>query len=149
MNSSTATTVLNNRNSMFTNYDTSKVFIRKCNFETGNFANDGYDDVTLGMGTLMGRISATGDLTPLVSGASDGSQYPVGILAENLVVEAGNEATINICIEGEVDSSKLILDAGDTLSTVIDGRQLRDRINADTLGIKLTYVDELSGTDNQ
>lgn len=146
---SSAENVVNTRNQSFTNYDSSKVFVRINQTETGNFVNDTYDAITLEMGTLIGRNSTTGDLLPLASGASDGSQYPVGVLMENLVVEAGDEATITIVTEGEVDESMLILDGSDTLETVISGRQLRDRINADTLGVKVTSVDELSDYDNQ
>ena len=146
---SSAETTENTRNQMFTNYDSGVVFPRIEQTESGNFTNDTYDDVTLLGGTIMGRVSATGDLVPLASGATDGSQYPVGALMQPLIIEAGNEATITIVTEGEIDQNKIILDGSDTLQTVISGRQLRDRINGDTLGLKITYVDELSGYDNQ
>ena len=141
--------VLNNSNSSFTNYDRSNVFLKDNKFEEGNVVNDTYDDVTLEIGTLMGRNSTTSKLQVLKSAAVDGSQYPVGALAETVTVLAGDEITTTVCTSGEMASDKLILDGSDTLLTVIDGRQLQDRINGDTLGLKLTSVDELSKLDNQ
>jgi hypothetical protein len=34
-------------------------------------------------------------------------------------------------------------------TTIIDGRLLRDRIGADTVGVRLVTTDELSGHDNE
>jgi hypothetical protein len=141
--------VLLTRNQSITNYDRSNVFLRDNLFEAGSFENDTYDDITLEIGTLMGRNATTSKLQVLASGSSDGSQYPVGVLAETLTILAGDEANIQVCVGGEVAKDKLILDGSDALTTVIDGRQIQDRIAGDTLGIKLVTVDELSGFDNQ
>lgn len=146
---SSAETTLQTRNQMFTNYDSSKVFIRIKQTEHGEFTNDTYDDVTLLAGTLMGRVTASSQLIPLASGASDGSQLPVGVLMESLIVAAGDTANVAVVVEGEVDESMLILDGSDTLDTVVASRRLRDLIPASTLGIKITSVDELSNFDNQ
>jgi len=141
--------VLLTRNQSITNYDRSNVFLRDNLFEAGTFENDTYDDITLEIGTLMGRNATTSKLQVLASGSSDGSQYPVGVLAETLTILAGDEANIQVCVGGEVAKDKLILDGSDELTTVIDGRQIQDRIAGDTLGVKLVTVDELSGFDNQ
>lgn len=133
---------------LISNRDTSKMFLFGNSFEGGTVeAPD--DDLVLAGGTLMGRVSATGMLVPLESGASDGSQYPVGVLATNYAIAYGEEKEVKICTAGEIDSSFLVLQGADTLETVIDGRQLRDRIAADTVGLILRSVDQLSDFDNQ
>ena len=85
----------------------------------------------------------------MVSGAGDGSQIPVGVLTQTITVEAGETASIYVCTGGEVAEEKVILDTGDTLETVIDGRQLRDRIASDTVGIVLVAGTEMTQVDNQ
>jgi hypothetical protein len=131
-----------------TKYDTAKIFLFDNRFESGNVNNDDYEDLELEAGTLMGRVSATGNLVPLASAASDGSQYPVGILAGNYTIADGDTQEVRVCTAGEVDASRIIFDGSDDLDTVVDGRQLRDRIGADTVGIVLRNVDQLSEFDN-
>lgn len=145
---STATTRNRTRNQMTTDYDTSIIFLFSNKYIRGSVTNSEYDDLTLEAGALMGRISATGELAAHDSGASDGSQFPVGVLAESVEILAGDSATVSICVSGEVAQEKLLLASGDTLDTVISGRQLRDRIGADTVGIALIQTEELSGFDN-
>lgn len=131
-----------------TKYDTSKLLIFGNSFESGDVNNEDYEDLVIPIGTLMGRISATGLLTPLTSGASDGSQYPVGVAVGNYTIADGDTVSVRICTAGEIDSSKVIFQGSDDLDTVVDGRQLRDRIGADTVGLILRTVDELSEYDN-
>jgi len=131
-----------------TKYDNSKLLLLNNEFESGQVNNSDYDDLVMPLGTLMGRISATGLLIPLDSSATDGSQYPVGVLVADYTVADGDTEDVRIVTAGEIDESKLVLTTGDTLSTVIDGRQLRDRIGADTVGLILRTVDELSEFDN-
>ncbi len=131
-----------------TNYDTSKTFIWNNRFDNGTFTAAA--DIVLPMGTVMGRISATGKLIQCKSDASDGSQYPVGILAEEYTVANGVSKTVSICIGGDVASEKIVFaKAGDTLETVIEDRRFRDRLSGDTLGIKIVVSTELTGNDNQ
>lgn len=147
---STATNVLNTSNQAITNFDTTKVFLRDNKFETGTFTNDdSYDDVTLVGGTLLGRISATNKLVPHSSSASDGSQFPVGILAHTITVQESDDAELTFCTAGEVAAGKLILASGDTLATVISGRTINDRIKSDTAGVILVGADQLTAFDNQ
>lgn len=127
----------------------SKTFIFGNKYITGSYNNAGYDSVTLAEGTVMGRIHATGNVVPLQSDAVDGSQIPLGILKGTRTVEAGDTVDLLICIAGEVVESKIVLTkTGDTLNTVISARRLRDRINGDTMGIKLVGGDELTAYDN-
>jgi hypothetical protein len=136
-------------NPLITNYDRSKTFVWNPRTEVGNYTNSGYDDVTLAKGTLMGRIASSNLLTPLTSGASDGSQFPVGVVLADTVVASGDTAEITICVAGDVDENKLVFQGSDTLATVVSSRTLRDRIGADTVGIKLVGGNQLTGFDNQ
>jgi Bacteriophage lambda head decoration protein D len=132
-----------------TNYDTSKIFIWNNRYETGTYTNPTGAEVSLLAGTLMGRVATTQKLKPCVSSASDGSQFPVGILADDYAVDYGESATVTICISGDVAEGKVILGGSDTLSTVVSSRSLRDRIAADTMGIKLVSSTEMTAEDNQ
>lgn len=136
-------------NPLITNFDRSKTFVWNARTETGNYTNSTYDDVTLLKGTLMGRISASGLLVPLTSGASNGSQFPVGIILADTTIVAGDTAVVTIVVAGDVVSSKIIFQGSDTLQTVVSSRRLVDRIGADTVGIKLVGDNQLTGQDNQ
>lgn len=141
---------IQNQNMLRVNSDTSKIFVFNNRFSTGESkANSTYDDATWLQGTLLGRVSATGKLVPLVSSAVDGSQYPVGILAEDSIIPAGDSATLTFCVAGDVVEDKVVLNEGDTMDTAISGRTIKDRIGADTVGIKLVGNDELTGFDNE
>jgi len=136
-------------NPLITNFDTSKTFVWNVRTATANYTNSTYDDVTLQQGTLMGRISSSGLSVPLTSGASDGSQFPLGVLLEDTTIEAGDTQELTIAVAGDVVESKILLQGSDTLNTVISGRRIRDRIGADTVGIKLVGADQMTGLDNQ
>jgi hypothetical protein len=136
-------------NPLITNFDTSKTFVWNVRTATANYTNSTYDDVTLQQGTLMGRISSSGLIVPLTSGASDGSQFPLGVLLEDTTIEAGDTQELTIAVAGDVVESKILLQGSDTLNTVISGRRIRDRIGADTVGIKLVGADLMTGIDNQ
>lgn len=147
---STIDTIDNTDNQMTTNYDVSKIFIWGNRFVGAQYNNDGYAPVTIAEGTVMGRIKTTGKVIPLESDATDGSQYPVGILQRTITVDEGDTVIVDICIAGDVAQEKVILvKDGDTLETVIDNRQIRDRITGDTMGIKLVPGTEQTGFDNQ
>ena len=147
---SSASQPINTGQQMTTNYDVSKTFIWGSRTQTESYNNGSYDPVTLAEGTVMGRVSATGKVVPLQSDASDGSQYPVGILINPHTVDEGDDASVAICVGGDVVEDKVVLvKVGDTLDTVISGRRIRDRLNADTLGIKLIPSTEMTGYDNQ
>ncbi len=149
MSGSSNEQVLNTGQQAITNYNTTKIFVGNNRFENGQYVNSSYDDVTLPGGRLMGRIKTSGKLVPHNSSATDGSQYPVGILNENHVVEAGDTAQVSICIAGDVVESQVVLYGSDLMSTVIDDKQIRDRIASDTVGIILVGGDELTDYDNQ
>ena len=147
---SKVTNVLDNDNSQFNNYDSSKIFVGENQYEVGSYTNDEYADSPLEAGTLMGRVASSGKLIQLKSNATDGSQFPVGILTQDHTVAGGDTINATICVAGRVVEDKDVLEAGDSLETIIDSwRRLRDHIASDTVGIKLVPSTELTATDNQ
>jgi hypothetical protein len=142
--------VQNNDNHGIMNINSpAKIFIWDNKYFTGSYTNDTYDPITLTAGTLLGRVSATQKLIPLASGASDGSQFPVGVLAETITIADGDTSNLSVCNFGSVVEQLVILDGSDTMNTVISGKSIRDRIASDTMGIKLVSQDQLTGYDNQ
>lgn len=139
-------------NQLFTNYDNSKIFVWDNRYSKGTFeyTNNNVTTVTFAAGTLLGRIAATDILVPLTSGAVDGSQYPVGVLAEDISVEYGESYSeiAAFCIYGDVVESKVLFQGSDAMDTVVSARTLRDRIAGDTSGIRLIPSTDLTGTDN-
>lgn len=143
-------TVINQAvNTLHVDYDFQKIFVFNNRFKEDTFLNASGGPLDFAGGILVGRVTASGKLVPLVSGAVDGSEIPVGILKTEIVqLGAGLDQLVNICIAGDVVRDKVILDGGDTLDSVVDGRPLKDRINADTMGIKLVDNFELTDVDN-
>lgn len=140
--------VLNTGQQATTNYDVSKIFLWNNRFESGEVQNSTYDDLTLPMGRLMGRVTITGKLKAHNSSNTDGSEYPIGVLNQEHIIEAGETKTVSICISGDVAEEKVVLYGSDLMSTAVDGRQIRDRIQSDSVGIILRTTDELTGYDN-
>lgn len=146
---SSQTIELNTGQQAIIHTNTSKIFVGRNRYEKANYTNSTYDPIELVVGTLMGRVSASGLIKPLASGASDGSQFPVGVLAETKTVDDGATEELYFCVEGDVVADQLIFNGSDTLETVVSSRRLRDRIGADTVGIKLiTQNTEMSEYDN-
>ena len=146
---STANEISKTSNTLYTDYDVSKIFVFSNRYEKGVLLNASGGVKTFNTGTLLGRVTASGKFVPVASGASDGSEIPVGILKTTVTELAdSSEKSVNICIAGDVVQGKVILDGSDTLDTVIDGRPIKDRIAADTMGIKLVKSSELTGFDN-
>jgi hypothetical protein len=145
---SEVTTTTNTNNQLTNNYDYSKIFLFGNQYENGSIENATGAAVTIPAGTLMGRIGATQLLTPLASAAVDGSQFPVGVLAQTVIIPATTTLEISIGISGDVAEEKIIFDGTDDLDTLVSARSLRDRIASDTMGIKLVASTELTGFDN-
>ncbi|HXP52182.1 MAG TPA: head decoration protein [Bacteroidia bacterium] len=139
----------NTGNQLTIDTNVAKIFVWGNRYTEGSYTNDSYADVQLPAGTLMGRVAATQALVPLASNASDGSQYPVGILAEDIFVAEGAQQDISICVLGDVVEDMIgFAHAGDNMDTLVSGRSLRDRIGADTVGIKILKSTEQTATDN-
>lgn len=131
-----------------TNYDVSKIFIWNNRYSKANFTNGTGSEVTLSKGLVLGRISASGLVKAFESAASDGSNQPLGILADDYKVGAGATVTVTYCDGGDVAVEKIILSGSDTLDTVVTGvGRVRDLIARNTT-IKLVAGTELTGYDN-
>lgn len=140
--------VENGTNFQHNQYNTNIIFLRDNKYTTEPYNNSTYADVTLTAGTLMGRIATTNYVVPVTSGASDGSQYPIGLVAEDVVISASSSAEIPLCTAGEVDEDSINFDsADDTLDTVLDSIRYKDRLKR--MGIIPVSGTELSAYDNQ
>ena len=142
-----ATVVSQTRNQLFVNYDLTTVFIWNNKYEIGSHTNVTGVEEILPLGTVLGKTAA-GVLQVLKSASADGSEIPVGILAENVTVAIGETLNLNYCIGGEVAAGELVLDGADTLSTIIDGKSIADRLQSDTLGIQVKVSTDLTAHDN-
>jgi hypothetical protein len=140
---------LDGTNQAINKYNTAKLFLWNNRYDKATFSNASGDTVTLAAGTLMGRIATTQKVVALDSSASDGSQFPVGILASDYIVEDGDSVDVTYCVAGDVAEELVILAYGDEFSTAISGRSIRDRIASDTVGIKLVTTEELTDFDNE
>lgn len=131
-------------------YDLSKIFLLNNRYENDNYVNNSnYTPLTLLAGTVMGRVASTGVITPCLASAVDGSQIPIGILAQDIVaLGAGQSQKAALCISGDVSESKVIFFYSDTLETVVSGRRFRDRIQGDSAGIILRKSTEMTDFDN-
>ena len=138
------------RNQISFDVDTSKVFVFGNEYISVDFLNNTGGVYSPLEGTVVGRVTATGKVVPCQKGVSDGSQVPFGILkgSPGELADA-DELKMNVCVKGEVVEAKVIVyDEADDLDTDWNGRQLRDRINGDTVGILLVGSDELSKFNN-
>lgn len=146
------TTKLTTSNQLYTETDVQKIFIWNNRYDTLqlDYTNSTYDAVTIPAGTVVGQKTADGNLALLESGSSDGSQFPYGILAEDVVVDASSTfgSDVSVCVFGWVAENKIELQGSDTLATVISGKTLRARIKSDTEGIHLKTVTDLTESDN-
>jgi hypothetical protein len=143
------TTAFNNGQQLQVNTNLAKLFPYEKEFKQYNLTNSGYDPVTYPAGTVMGVISATGQVIPLKSGAADGSQFPVGVLAQDYTIEDGATASVAICVSGWVRADMLVFDGSDTVATIVSGRRLFERIGGDTVGILLITPSNCTTFDNQ
>lgn len=156
---STQTIVNNTGNQIQINTDISKIFVWNNRYDSGLFDEpNGAGEFTLSAGQLIGRIGATGKLKICSAAETDGSQFPIGVVLESVVMaQSATDVVINYCISGDVVEDKLLFSGVETLAstvTVIAAgplatdylRTLRDLIQA--MGIKLVGSDELTGTDN-
>jgi hypothetical protein len=139
--------ILNNGQQAIINTDTSKIFIWNNRYKKGNYTNSTYDPETILAGRLMGRVAATQELVKHVASASDGSQFPIGVLAHDVTIEDGDTVELTICDAGDIPENKIILQTGNDLDTVISSQSIRDRIKY--LGINLVPSTEMTEYDNQ
>ena len=147
---SSATIRVNTGQQITTDYNLAKIFVWNNRYENDSYVNNSnYNPLTILAGTVMGRIASTGYLQPCTASAVDGSQFPIGVLASDIVSLAGGATkAASICVSGDVAADQLIFLFGDTLETVVSGRRMKDRIQSDSVGLKLVYRTEMTDYDN-
>ncbi len=143
------TTTSNTDKQLFVNSDTAKLFVWNNRFDTAEYTNGTGSEVTLAAGTVLGRISASGKVTPFQSDASDGSQTPIAVLASDYTVANGATVDVTFCKAGDVAEGQLVFTkSGDDLDTAISGKIVRDLIQASSVGINLVSTTEMTEHDN-
>lgn len=138
----------NGSNMLVTDYDVKKIFVWDNRYENANLTNSTYDAIDYPAGLVLGRVAATGEVVPCESAATDGSQYPVGILSTNITIEGGDTREVPFAVGGDVAEELVVTTGSDTLDTIIPGtaRRMRDHIR--TVGIKLQFGVDQTGLDN-
>jgi hypothetical protein len=140
------TVVKNTDNFIKVTTDISKLALFGSEYDSTDYTNGTGAEITIPAGKVLGMINSSGKVTQLTSAATNGSQYPIGILAHDVTVAIGATASLTYIIAGDVDVNKISLEGSDTLATVVDGRRIRERIAGDTKGIKLVSSQELTKT---
>ena len=99
-------------------------------------------NVTYAAGTVLGRITTGGKLTAYTSGASDGSQNPIAVLAEATTLVSGTDQYPSVIIAGRLRRGDLVAHGVGAVSQV-ECDKLRD------YGIIALPTIQLSEQDNQ
>jgi len=123
------------------------LLIRNNSFLKSDYANISGALETVVVGQVMGRVATTQKLVVCKSGASDGSQYPVAVMVQELtaVPIAGTVDNIAPCNGGVINVNEIVLDGTDTLATLVNTISMRDHLIANTKGLEL--IDVLENTD--
>lgn len=74
--------------------------------------------MTVAKGTLLGRLTAGGNFTPYVAGATDGSEIPKAVLLEALTFSGAGNQRAEILVKGEVYKDQLVIQLGTAISNV-------------------------------
>lgn len=139
--------ITNNGRQAHVKTDLSVIFLYENRFSKAKYNNSAYDSVTLYAGTVLGRVASTGFIKPMRSTYSDGSQIPMGVLADDYVVPGGEIIDMHFCNYGDVSKSKLIFDLStDNLETTVGSQRVEDLIHQ--AGIRVIETDEQTGFDN-
>jgi len=135
-------------NQLTSDFSTQKIFLLNNRYEQDTLLeNPTYSTQTILAGTVLGRVASSGNVVPCISGALDGSQFPIGVLAQDVTALAsGQTQSIAMCIDGDVNAAALIFYGGDSLATVIAGRSMQDHLKA--YGILIRYATEMTDYDN-
>ncbi len=136
-----ATVSVNTSNHLKIERDNSKLLIGGYSVKGQAYKNASASSEVIPEGTVMGRIASTSLLAKLDETKTDGSQYPVGVLASEIEVGAGLTMNVQLCIKGDLDKSKVVVATGATLATPIANIQIADRLVG--IGINLLNVNQL------
>lgn len=142
---SEVTVITQTQNQMTTNYDVSKLALGNNTFIKANYTDSGSGS-TLVQGTAMGRVASTGKVVVLNPSASDGSQYPVGIITETVTVTAGSTVELTLINRGLVDSSKITFVGGDQAYSTQTDKYIITAVLFGEAGNSLKYTVAVDGT---
>lgn len=128
--------------------DTSKLFLWNNRYDNESYVNNSlYNPIVLPAGTVMARVATTRVLVPFQGGASDGSQFPRGILAEDLSIDSGDTVLTSLCIAGDVNEDQVsFYYVGTSLDTIVSSKTVRDYLT--DVGVNLVTGTEMSAVDN-
>lgn len=132
-----------------TDYDLSKFLKGNNEFVTHNLTASGAD-VTIKQAMVMGRVSASGLLVPLLHTATDGSQYPAGLayvgMDQEIVVADGDTKAVELVNKGKVDKAFINFGTASTLDSVVGGQRIDSLL--ENLGLTLLDINDVSAFDN-
>ena len=137
-------------NPLITNYDTSKLLIGDNQFIDVVVTASGAD-IVLKRGEVVGQIAATLLGTPVTAAAGDGSQFPLGLVIEEITVADGSSETITLVNKGRVSESLVNFAGADTLNTLVGAAGIQQTYRAllEGLGLTVKASVENSAVDNQ
>lgn len=87
----------------------------------------------LSRGAVLGKITASGKYKLSASGASDGSETPDLILAEDTDASAGDKPALGYS-RGDFIQEAIILGAGHTVASIKEGLRLKNIILVSSMG---------------
>jgi len=139
-----------NNNQSFADYDRTKFLLGDNDFSRADYIDSGAGS-TLAAYLVVSRISATGKLVPWVIAASDGSEFPVGLVwlggAASIAVAASATKSIEYVNKGKVNKDLIAFPNAETLASVVKGMgRLDDWL--ESLGLVLESGIELTAVDN-
>lgn len=139
--------ITNNGKQAHIKTDLAVVFLYENRFSKAKYNNSAYGAVTIYAGTVLGRVASTGYVKPMRSTYGDGSQIPMGIVADDYVVPGGAVIDMHFCNYGDVNKSKVIFDLStDNFDTTVGSQRLEDLIHQ--AGIRLIETTSMTDYDN-
>lgn len=148
---SSNSTSFNNGQQLQTNTNLAKLFPFEKEMVPYVYTNSTYDDETLTAGTVMGVVAATGEVVPCESDATDGSQYPCLVLAEDYTIPAGESINVFCAFSGWVRIDMLVFTkvGDDTETTLTIGAIVRRFFEILSDRFVLQAVTNATNYDNQ
>jgi len=140
------TNPVNTRNQLYTNISSDKILLGNNSFAERTFGAYG-TDMVIDAGTIVARLPGSGEIVPWKADATDGTQYPAGLLLEQLTVADGEKVDTTIVNKGKVAREQIrFWYAGQDFSSVVDNRRVEDWLL--DLGLEIEAADELTEFDN-
>ncbi len=69
-------------------------------------------------GALLGKITASGKFTLSASGAGDGSEVPIAVLAEDTDASGGDVSNVPVYVSGDFNEGQVTFGTGHTADSV-------------------------------